>query len=124
MKFRIKNFLAIFAFCCIIVAFTACDNSSEEDLFPSLKVVNQHTTDSITSVGLVGYNFNSLNIDRNQSQTFTLKNGMPAGNNNININVKYGSSTVTLVSTKVNFTDGTTTTVTLKGSPPKLEVSY
>ncbi|MCH7658495.1 MAG: hypothetical protein IIB05_09300 [Bacteroidetes bacterium] len=71
---------------------------------------------SITSVSLVGYEFTNLSIAIGNSQTFTLDKGMPGGYSDINIIVSHKYSAWSgSVSTKVNFVDGDTTTITFKG---------
>lgn len=111
----------IFAIFGIVFAFTACekdkkDNDGPEE-HPSLKVVNQNNDSrSITSVSLVGYEFTNLSIAIGNSQTFTLDKGMPGGYSDINIIVSHKYSAWSgSVSTKVNFVDGDTTTITFKG---------
>jgi len=110
----------------IIITFTACNKDDDdmvveppppEEEYPALKVVNQNTDDRvITAVKLVGYEFYTLNIESSDSQTFILEDGMPGGYDDINVTVNYkrGNSTGSK-SIQVNFTDGDTTTVTLKG---------
>lgn len=46
----------------------------------------------ITSVKLVGYNFENLNIESGKSQTFQLDKGMPGGFEDINVIVTYKST--------------------------------
>ncbi|WP_406672469.1 hypothetical protein [Natronospira sp.] len=111
----------------IIFAFTACSKDSvsiEEppkeppEEYPTLKIVNQVTDNRyISSVELVGYEFNNLNITSDNSQTFALDSGMPGGYENINIIVSYRTSTTPTNSrnTTVNFKYGEITTITLKG---------
>jgi len=109
----------------IVLAFTACekdcicDENEDpiEEEYPSLKIVNQNTSLWwITSVKLVGYEFYNLEITKSESQTFVLDKGMPGGYNDINVKVYYtygapnGSQSI-----KVNFSDGATTTIALKG---------
>ena len=113
---------AIFAILGIVIAFTACDKDKDDDgvvveEHPFLNVVNQNNDSrSITSVRLVGYEFNNLSIAIGDSQTFTLDKGMPGGYSDINITVSHKYSAWSgSVSTKVNFNDGETTTITLKG---------
>jgi hypothetical protein len=115
---------AIFAIFGIALAFTACNRDKNNDIdnddvveYPSLKVVNQNNDNrSITSVSLVGYEFNNLNITIGGSQTFVLDKGMPGGYSDINIIVSHKYSVWSgSVNKKVNFNDGKTTTITLKG---------
>ncbi len=53
---------------------------------PSLKVTNS-ACGNILSVSLVGYDFQNLAIAENESKTFTLSDGIPAGLDNVNVNV-------------------------------------
>jgi hypothetical protein len=102
----------------IIIAFTACEKDKESSkAYPSLKIANQNNDSRIiSSVSLVGYDFTNLSIAIGESQTFTLDKGMSGGYSDINIIVHYKySATSESVSTKVNYKDGETTTVTLKG---------
>lgn len=83
-----------------------------------LKVVNQYEGRYISNVSLVGYEFSSLNITYENSQTFNLDNGMPAGYDNINIQVTYRSGTATWYTNKsFNLKNGATTTITLDDTP-------
>jgi|SRR5690625_481515 len=112
--------LVIFA---MIFVFTDCskdsvsaDESQEE--YPALKIVNQVSDNRcISSVELVGYKFNALNIASGSSQIFVLDSGMPGGYENINIIVSYRYSTTSTNSrnTTVNFENGEITTITLSG---------
>ena len=88
-----------------------------EDKYPSLQVMNEVTDSrSITAVKLVGYDFINLNISAGASQTFTLDKGMSGGYTDINVKVYFthgtGSSSTTII---VDFSDGETTTIKLKG---------
>ena len=113
---------AIFLIFGIVLAYSACDKDNDSDKdndivveYPSLKVVNQNNDNrSITSVSLVGYEFNNLSITIGGSQTFVLDKGMPGGFSDINIKVSFGTPSGS-VSTKVNFNKGAITTITLKG---------
>ena len=106
----------------IVLAFTACEkecicdeNDDPIEEYPSLKVVNQNESNrKITFVVFVGYEFNNLSIAVGDSQTFALDKGMPGGYSNINVTVSY-STPYGDKSIKVNFSDGATTTITLKG---------
>ena len=103
----------------ILLTFTACNKDDDNiivEKYPSLEVATQNKW-IITSVRLVGYEFANLNIAIDDSQTFTLDKGMPGGYDDININVgfKYGGYPTRYSSAEVNFNDGETTTITLKG---------
>jgi len=92
--------------------FFACEKNT------SLKVVNQ-TSGKITSVSLVGYDFNSLSISTGQSQTFSLDNGMPGGYENINVSVTCSFTYYNRwINNTFNFNKGGTTTITLSGEHP------
>ena len=124
MKQKTIFLLFVILLCFLIFS---CDDGL---FYPSLKVVNPPVSGyarAITSVVLVGYEFLNLNITPGNSQTFILKNGMPGGYNNINVTVGYYPY---FISNKFNFSNGKTTTITLRqslgeGSPyynnPKLE---
>ncbi len=93
-----------------------CDNIADNK-YPYLKVINENDDNNvITSVKLVDYTFENLSINVGESQTFTLDKGMPGGYDNINVNVshKYGGVT-RFQNIKVNFHNGDTTTIILKG---------
>ncbi|PKL22543.1 MAG: hypothetical protein CVV48_01780 [Spirochaetae bacterium HGW-Spirochaetae-4] len=95
--------------------FSSC--GTPEEHYPSLKVVNQYEGRAIESVSLVGYDFNNLDIAAGDSQRFFLNNGMQAGYQNINITVRYGSGTASwFISNAFDFSDGSTTIITLNGS--------
>ena len=119
----IAQWWAIIALFSIALTFTACekDCACDEDgvdEYPSLKVVNQNSSKRIiTSVSLVGYVFTNLSIEVGDSQTFTLEEGMPGGYSDIHISVsyKYGGYPTASRSINVDFSDGETTTITLKG---------
>ena len=113
--FRISGVI-ILVLSIILIHSCKKDNDSPKE-YPSLKVVNQNNDSrSITSVSLVGYEFTNLSIAIGDSQTFTLDKGMPGGYIDINITVSHKYSAWSgSVSTKVNFNDGETTTITLKG---------
>jgi len=120
------RWLVIFAFLGIFIVFTSCNNcDNDEDIVgveehPSLKVENdlKDYWRSITSISLVGYTFNNLNIEPyGGSQTFTLDEGMSGGYEDINITVRYirYSGVSGSASIKVNFSKGETTTIMLTG---------
>lgn len=120
-KFK-AQWWAIFAIFGIVLTFTACDEDDEcpspsPEEYPSLKVVNQNNDSRIiTAVKLVGYEFENLSIPIGDSQIFTLDDGMPGGYEDLNITVSHKYSAWSgSESIKVNFNDGETTTITLKG---------
>ena len=69
-----------------------CSCNEEGEAVPSLKVTN-NACSTIKSVSLVGYDFQNLAIAENESKTFVLTNGIPAGLDNVNINVIAPTST-------------------------------
>jgi len=113
----------------LLTAFTACEssvNSNEDDVdeeiveepqFPFLKVLNQNTDGyPITAVRLVNYEFNNLEIDEGDTQTFTLDDGMPGGYDNINVIVNYRRANRPFsLNIDKDFVDGDTTIVRMKG---------
>jgi len=136
-KLIITNFLPMIRWRVILVilgiglTFSACEkecyfpedepiNNQPVEVYPSLKLVNElkESWRPIVEVSLVGYEFNSLNIEPNGgSQTFTLDKGMPAGYENINVKVRYKQAS-TYIATRsiiINLKKGNTTKITLKG---------
>ena len=112
---------------CIVSIFSCCDSSSDSliEQYPSLRVANQYEGRSIKSVTLVGYEFNNLNIVAGDSQLFALDSGMPGGYQNINITVIYGSGPARWsTSNSFNFTEGSTTNITLRGSSAEGHPDY
>jgi len=127
LNFKVQ-WLTIFVIVGITIAFSACGSSvnsneeaddevSEDSQIPYLMVVNQNTDSyPITAVRLVNYEFNSLEIDVGDSQTFTLDDGMPGGYSDINIIVSYRrAGNQYSMNIEKDFTDGETTTVRMKG---------
>ena len=89
-----------------------------EETYPTLKISNTSQCSSpltITSVSLVGYQFNSLSLIGGENQTFSLSNGMNGGYNDINVNVgyRYGNRGWSS-SIKVNFENGVETSIFLR----------
>ncbi len=110
------QWLVVFAIFGIVLAFTACDKDNVEE-YPTLNVVNQNSDNyPITSIHLVGYDFENISIAVGSSQTFALDGGMPGGYKDIYIKVGFSyANTTGYVSTKVNFNKGENTTITFKG---------
>ena len=114
-----KLFILIIA--CMLLAFSCSkptDNTIINDSsFPKLKVVNdmKNTGVFIYKVELVNYKFEPLEILGGESQTFSLDNGMPAGNENIYVRVFHSQSN-NGISIKKNFIDGEITSVRLYGA--------
>ncbi len=90
-----------------------CSCNEEGGDAPKLKVTNL-ACDNITSVSLVGYDFQDLLIGLNESKTFTLSDGFPSGLENVNVNVSAYNSGVNRgfnESISVNFVAGQTTSI-------------
>ena len=79
-----------------VILLTSCNSPTSCDMeggdAPSLKVTNNACL-TISSVSLVGYDFQNLAIAENESKTFTLADGLPAGLDDVNVNVGAISST-------------------------------
>jgi len=85
----------LFAIIAFFIAFGARNNPTESTEPPKLEVVNdlqECTTASpkpiINSVLLVGYELENITIEINESMTFTLADGMPAGLEDIQVTVE------------------------------------
>jgi len=119
-KYQIELWTSLI-FIGIALTFFACSKDNEKndsEKYPSLKVINTVTDNRfISSVKIVGYEFNNLNITSGNSQTFILQNGMPGGYENVNVIVSYKTSNIPSNSKNktVNFTNGQTTMITLQG---------
>jgi hypothetical protein len=114
LKFLIQLVIAIGVF----LSVNSCNKDDNKNAYPALKVTNESNDQwPIKSVKLVGYEFSNLSIGTNGgSQTFILDKGMSGGYNDINVLVQYGpAGSIWTSSKKVNFNNGETTTVTLKG---------
>lgn len=115
----------IYVFLGIIINLTACEKENDCDCtsaqkYPSLQVVNQLTDSwrSIKEVSLVGYKYDNLNIEPNGGLlTFELKQGMSGGYEDINIKIVYNrySGVSGTANIAVDFKNGETTIITLKG---------
>ncbi len=109
----------ILVFFGIFLTFTTC--SEDDDIivveeYPLLKIINQNSEDrDIISVKLVGYDFDNLSIDKNNSQTFILDNGMSGGYEDINVTIRMAGPQIIIRSIKVDFKEGYTTSITSKG---------
>lgn len=88
------HLFTILAILSLLFTFSSCDKDNNcepcEDIkttYPTLEIVNQHGNDffTITSVSLVGYDFNSVAINWGELQTFVLDKGMSAGYKDINV---------------------------------------
>ena len=77
-----KKLLFLFAF----ILF-ACSGS---DCEPTLTIQNSHNTDyNIVAVSLVGYDFGTIEIQKGDSQTFVLKDGLIGGTDDIQVTISY-----------------------------------
>lgn len=96
--------------------FPTCSCNEEEEEggdAPKLKVSN-NTCGIISSVSLVGYTFNNLAIEENDSKTFTLTDGIQAGLDDVNVNVQaYKSITGFNGDISVDFVSGQVTSISL-----------
>lgn len=118
------GWLSITVILAIFFTFSSCEKDCDcpdpEDDYPSLKVTNDLKDDwrSITTVSLIGYKFDKLNIESfGDSQTFILDKGMSGGYENINVTISYirYSGIGASESIKVNFNKGETTSIILTG---------
>ncbi len=93
-----------------------------------LEIVNKYPDFSISTIRLVGYSFEYLDILYNESKTFELTNGIPGGYDNVNVIISYNF--IRAVATndyakkvRCNFEKGKITTITLN-SDGSLVVTY
>lgn len=100
---------------------TDTTNTTEEtkDNFPKLKIINKAQI-TITSVSLEGYNFSDLHLKQNQSLIFELKDGMPAGYNNVRVSIRYrpykvSNNPTPPILTNLDFADGDITSLEITG---------
>ena len=100
-----------------VILLTSCSSPTSCDIeggdAPKLKVTNL-ACDNITSVSLVGYDFQNLLIGLDESVTFTLADGFPSGLENVNVNVNGYNSRVNRgfnENISVNFVAGQTTSI-------------
>ena len=97
-----------------LILLTSCNTTADDSSHPQLKITSDlscdKTINEINSVSLVGYTFESLLIGAGESKTFTLSDGMPAGLENVNVNVggKLANNGFS-EDISVNFTAGQTT---------------
>lgn len=106
----------------LLVLFTSCN---KDDDYPTLKIVNQTTNDLhfVKSVKLVGYDFENLIIESNDSQVFKLNNGMPSGYEDINVRIWINHHYNLNKNIQVNFDNGETTTITITGCCSDIEIN-
>lgn len=119
--FQLIIIIGVFGFLLSVISCNKGDNDNDnhnDNAYPTLTVTNESNDQwPINSVKLVGYEFTNLAIGTNGgSQTFILDKGMSSGYNDVNVVVQYGPvGSIWTSSKKVNFNNGRTTTVTLKG---------
>ena len=119
-----KKILYICLFCFIMLTFFACNSNAENDhenqtnnTYPTLKISSSYSG-YISRVGLAGYSFDDLRIENNESKLFELKNGIPDGNTNVNVNITFRPDSIHIdnrspLSVKCNFQNGKTTTISI-----------
>jgi hypothetical protein len=122
MKLLISFFMVLSA---VLFAFVSCDDGDAVEIppiekFPSLKVENEAVEKmplfNIYAVELAGYEFEQLIIPVGDSQLFILDQGMPEGFEQINVEIQFGTIGFDWSETAVvNFENGKTSTITLKG---------
>mgnify|MGYP004459063067 FL=1 len=100
----------------------SCSNISDlnksteaQETFPKLQIINKAQV-TITAIYLEGYEFLDLSIKQNQSSVFELKDGMPGGNKNVTVSVRYRpyrftNTAIPPILTTLDFADGKTTTL-------------
>lgn len=105
-------------FCFIMISFCCCNlNTKIDNTYPTLKISSSYSG-YIYRVGLVGYSFDDLRIERNESKSFELINGIPGGNKNVNVNITFRPDSLHIdsnspLSVKCNFENGKTTTISI-----------
>lgn len=110
-----KLLLILFA---ISLVGCSSDDDSNEKKHPSLKIVNQNEYLVITNVSLVGYEFSSLNIQLGDEQTFALEDGMPAGYEDINVELRWTCGAMGWTgSIELDFSADDTTTIVVTECP-------
>lgn len=110
MKYLSVLFLSVILLTSCKSPTCSCDVEADA---PLLKVSN-NTCGIISSVSLVGYTFNNLAIEENDSKTFTLTDGIQAGLDDVNVNVQaYRSITGFNGDISVDFVSGQVTSISL-----------
>ena len=92
----------------------ACGGEKNDPLyFPSLTITNNKSNIGIHTVSLVGYSFENLSINKGESKTFTLSNGIDGGLNNVNVQLTWscGGKNNWRASKSLNFKDGENTSI-------------
>jgi len=86
----VMKYLSMFLSSFILL--TSCFTTGDDSSHPELKITSElscdKTINEINSVSLVGYTFDSILISGGESKTFTLSDGMPAGLEDVNVNVR------------------------------------
>jgi len=100
----------------------SCSDSEEILGTPVLVITNENAKPlAITSVKLVGYEFNNLNISEGKSKTFILDSGITGGDSHSSVDLtilcNIGPQTFTK-STGGFFNNGETTTITISDPDP------
>ena len=121
---KMKKLFFIYSLCFIMLTFFACNSNTETDNqipannnYPTLKISSSYSG-YIYRVGLAGYSFDDLRIENNESKSFELKNGIPGGNTNVNVNITFRPDEIHIdsrspLSVKCNFQNGKTTTISI-----------
>ena len=88
----------------------SCSSSDDN---PSLTITNNKSNIGIHTVSLVGYSFENLSINKGESKTFTLSNGIDGGLNNVNVQLTWscGGKNNWRASKSLNFKDGENTSI-------------
>lgn len=119
-----KKRFHICSLCFIMITFFACNLNTDTDNqtqsnnnYPTLKISSSYSG-YIYRVGLAGYSFDDLRIENNESKSFELKNGIPGGNTNVNVNITFRPDAIHIdnrspLSVKCDFQNGTTTTISI-----------
>ena len=91
-----------------------CSCNEEGAEVPILKVTNTTSCGYLHTVSLVGYQFENLYIEKDESKTFTLSDGIPAGLEDVNVYVAGSNSSGTKGlgdNITVDFVAGQTTSI-------------
>lgn len=89
-----KHFFIFFSVISLSIIFTtlSCKQNTESGesggSYPILKISSAYDG-YIYRVGLAGYSFDDLRIENNEDKVFELKNGIPGGNSNVNVNINF-----------------------------------
>ena len=116
-----ETFFYLFSVISLSIIFTilGCKQNTESGEsggnYPILKISSSYDG-YIYRVGLAGYSFDDLRIGNNEDKVFELKNGIPGGNSNVNVNINFRPDSIHIdsrspLSVKCNFQDGKVTTI-------------